>query len=48
MPLSMTGYGNVEVTKNDFTFIVNIKSLNSRYLDINLKLEGNKANWMSF
>ena len=38
MPLSMTGYGNAEFSENGITLRVNIKSLNSRFLDIHLKL----------
>ena len=38
MPLSMTGYGNAEFSENGITLRVDIKSLNSRFLDIHLKL----------
>ena len=38
MPLSMTGYGNAEFSENGITLRVDIKSLNSRFLDIQLKL----------
>ncbi|MFW5891103.1 MAG: YicC/YloC family endoribonuclease [bacterium] len=35
---SMTGYGNAEEQYEDFHLSVEIKSLNNRYLDINIKL----------
>ena len=38
MPLSMTGFGNAEFTKNEVSISVEVKSLNSRFLDINLRL----------
>ena len=38
MVLSMTGYGRIEEKHPDFDLIVEVKSLNSRYLDINTKL----------
>ena len=38
MPFSMTGYGNAEFSDNGITIRVDIKSLNSRFLDIHLKL----------
>ena len=34
----MTGYGNAEISENGITLIVAIKSLNSRFLDIHLKI----------
>ena len=38
MPNSMTGFGNAEYSNNGITIRVSIKSLNSRFLDIHLKL----------
>jgi len=38
MPLSMTGYGNAEYSENGISVKVDIKSLNSRFFDIHLKL----------
>lgn len=38
MILSMTGYGKAEYTFSDHTTIVEIRSLNSKQLDLNLKL----------
>jgi uncharacterized protein (TIGR00255 family) len=38
MPYSMTGFGNAEYSKDGITIRVSIKSLNSRFLDIHLKL----------
>ena len=38
MPLSMTGYGNAEYSENGITISVDVKTLNSRFLDIHLKL----------
>ena len=35
---SMTGFGRVEETVNDKTYLVEIKSLNGKQLDINLKI----------
>ncbi len=35
---SMTGYGSAEVSEERYTLKVEIKSLNSRYLDLNLKV----------
>ena len=37
MPLSMTGYGNAEYSENGITISVDVKTLNSRFLDIHLK-----------
>ncbi len=38
MVKSMTGYGRAEETVNDKTFLVEIKSLNGKQLEINLKI----------
>ena len=38
MPLSMTGFGSAEYVKDGITVSVDIKSLNSRFLDVHLKL----------
>ena len=38
MPLSMTGFGSAEYSENGISVSVDIKSLNSRFLDIHLKL----------
>ena len=38
MPLSMTGFGSAEYSENGVSVSVDIKSLNSRFLDIHLKL----------
>ncbi|MEG2353251.1 MAG: YicC/YloC family endoribonuclease [Clostridium sp.] len=38
MVYSMTGFGRGSVTENGKTFIVEIKSVNHRYLDINIKM----------
>lgn len=38
MILSMTGYGKAEYTFSDHTTVVEIRSLNSKQLDLNLKL----------
>jgi len=38
MPYSMTGFGNAEYSNDGITIRVSIKSLNSRFLDIHLKL----------
>ncbi|MCR4896893.1 MAG: YicC family protein [Lachnospiraceae bacterium] len=35
---SMTGFGRGEVTENDLKFTVELKSVNHRYLDMNVKL----------
>lgn len=35
---SMTGYGKCEVVRDGFTVIIEMKSVNNRYLDINCKL----------
>ncbi len=35
---SMTGYGQVQLDNDDYQVLVEIKSLNSKYLDINLKV----------
>src|SRR5690349_10605109 len=35
---SMTGFGRAEQTFNDKTYLVEIKSLNGKQLDINLKI----------
>ena len=34
---SMTGYGKSELTQNGITLTVEIKTVNNRYLDINVK-----------
>ena len=38
MVKSMTGFGRAEQTINDKTYLVEIKSLNGKQLDINLKI----------
>ena len=38
MIVSMTGYGRVEKKYTDFDLTIEIKSLNSRYLDVHTKL----------
>ena len=35
---SMTGFGRCEVTENSRKFTVEIKSVNHRYLDVNIKM----------
>jgi len=35
---SMTGYGRGSFDKNGRSFIVEIKSVNHRYLDLNIKM----------
>ncbi len=35
---SMTGFGRAEQTMNDKTYLVEIKSLNGKQLEINLKI----------
>ena len=35
---SMTGFGRAEVTEGDRKFTVEIKSVNHRYLDANIKM----------
>lgn len=35
---SMTGFGRCEITENDRKFTVEIKSVNHRYLDVNIKM----------
>ena len=35
---SMTGFGRAEQTVNDKTYLVEIKSLNGKQLEINLKI----------
>ena len=35
---SMTGFGRAEVTEGDRKFTVEIKSVNHRYLDTNIKM----------
>ena len=35
---SMTGYGKSTLNKNDRNYIIEIKSVNHRYLDINIKI----------
>lgn len=35
---SMTGFGRSEITENNRKFTVEIKSVNHRYLDINIKM----------
>lgn len=39
MPLSMTGFGHGENSENGILIRVDIKSLNSRFLDLNFKLQ---------
>ena len=38
MTQSMTGYGKSEVTINDSTVVIEIKSLNSKHLDVSVKM----------
>ncbi len=38
---SMTGYGTASISKENLTLTVDIKSVNSRYLDINMRLPSN-------
>ena len=38
MTLSMTGFGKSEVTLNHFNLSIEIRSLNSKFLDLSLKL----------
>ena len=38
MIISMTGFGRGEATENGITATVEIKSLNSRYLDLSIRL----------
>ena len=38
MTLSMTGFGKSEVTLNHFNINIEIRSLNSKFLDLSLKL----------
>lgn len=38
MMKSMTGFGRAEVTEGDYKFTVEIKSVNHRYLDTNIKM----------
>lgn len=35
---SMTGFGRCEITENNRKFTVEMKSVNHRYLDINIKM----------
>ena len=37
---SMTGYGRVEVSKNRTSVVVEIRTVNSRYLEVNLRIPG--------
>ena len=36
MPLSMTGYGSAEFSQDGVTISVDVKALNSRFVDIHL------------
>lgn len=38
MVQSMTGYGRGSVVENDFTFLIEIKTVNHRYTELNLRL----------
>ena len=38
MVCSMTGFGRSEVTEGQRKYIVELKSVNNRYLDINIKM----------
>ena len=35
---SMTGYGRSEIDNKNISFMVNVKSINNRYFDLNIKL----------
>ena len=35
---SMTGFGRCEITENNLKFTVEMKSVNQRYLDVNMKM----------
>ena len=35
---SMTGFGRCEIMENDRKFTVELKSVNHRYLDVNIKM----------
>ena len=35
---SMTGFGRCEIVENDRKFTVEMKSVNHRYLDVNIKM----------
>ncbi len=41
---SMTGFGRAELVKDELRYLVEVRSLNHRFLDINLKLP--KADWV--
>lgn len=43
---SMTGFGRCEVAENNRKFTVEIKSVNHRYLDVNIKMP-KKLNFLS-
>ena len=38
MVCSMTGFGRSEITEGERKYIVELKSVNNRYLDINIKM----------
>ena len=38
MLMSMTGYGKREIQNNDISLSLEIKSINSRYLEVNHKI----------
>ncbi len=41
MVMSMTGYGRAEIENNDFRAAIEARSVNHRFLDINVKYNGN-------
>lgn len=43
---SMTGFGRCEVAENNRKFTVEMKSVNHRYLDVNIKMP-KKLNFLS-
>ena len=42
MLLSMTGYGSAQTENDQISIIVEIKTLNSKYLDVNLKSKNDR------